>query len=114
MSKVHDIVAAFNAGLPLLKEAGCTPTRVHIDVSLPPKIMAHFDPNHVSQEAIARITAENPEKVLARAILKALAQGARLQKALPVGHLRASALAVEVGLTPGLKLIFDRPDEPAT
>jgi hypothetical protein len=62
MSKVHDIVDAFNAGLPLLKEAGCTPIRVDIVVGLPPKILAHFDPNEVSQEAIARITAEKPTR----------------------------------------------------
>jgi hypothetical protein len=108
MSKVHEVIDAFNAGLPLLREAGCTPTRVDVVVGLPPKILSHFDPNDVSQEAIARITAENPDKVLACAILKALAHGARLQKALPVGQLRASALAVEIGLALGLELRFER------
>jgi hypothetical protein len=107
MSKVHDVVAAFNAGLPLLREAGCAPTRVDVVVGLPPKIVSHFDPNDVSQETIARITAENPDKVLACGILKALASGARLQKALPVGQLRASTLAVEIGLALGLELRFE-------
>jgi hypothetical protein len=46
--------------------------------------------------------------VLACAILKALANGARLQKALPVGQLRASTLAVEIGLELGLELRFER------
>jgi hypothetical protein len=40
------------------------------------------------------------------AILKALAKGARLQKVLEVGRLRASTMAVEIGLAPCLKLSF--------
>ena len=68
--------------------------------------MANFATSEVSEEAIARITADNPEKTLACAILKALAKGARLQKVLEVGHLRASTLAVGIGLAPCLKLSF--------
>ena len=63
-----------------------------VDVGLPPKVVANFATSDVSEEAIARITAENPEKTLACAILKALAKGARLQKVLEVGRLRASTL----------------------
>jgi hypothetical protein len=106
-SKLHEVIAAFNAGLPLLKDAGCTPTRVEVDLALSPKIISFFNSNDVSQEKIARITAENPDKTLACVILNALAHGARLQKALQVGHLRASTLAVEIGLAPGLKLFFE-------
>src|SRR6516165_1425899 len=49
-SKVHEVIAAFNAGLPLLKEAGCSPTRADVDLGLSPKITAHFNSNDVSQE----------------------------------------------------------------
>jgi hypothetical protein len=106
MVKVREVLGLFNAALPLLKEAGCTPSGVDVDVGLPPKIVANFATSDVSEEAVARITAEHADKKLACAILKALVQGARLQKKLEVGHLQASSLAVELGLAPCLKLSF--------
>ena len=96
----------FTAAPPLLKEAGCTPSGVDVDVGLPPKVVANFATSDVSEEAVARITAENPDKKLACAILKALVQGARLQKVLEVGSLRATTLGIEIGLVPCLKLSF--------
>ena len=106
IDKVHEVLALFNAALPLLKEAGCTPSGVDVDVGLPPKVVANFATSDVSEEAVARITAENPDKKLACAILKALVQGARLQKVLEVGSLRATTLGIEIGLVPCLKLSF--------
>ena len=106
MAKVREVLAAFNAGLPLLKEAGCRPTGVEVELGLPPKIVANFATSDVSEEAVARITADNPDKTLACSILKALVQGARLQRSLEVGRLRASSLAVEISLPPCLKLGF--------
>jgi hypothetical protein len=106
VAKVRELFALLNAALPLLEEAGCTPSGVDVDVGLPPKVVANFATSDVSEEAIARITADNPDKTLACAILKALAKGARLQKVLEVGQLRASTLAVEIGLAPCLKLSF--------
>ena len=108
VAKMREVLSLFNEALPLLEEAGCTPSGVDVDVGLPPKVVANFVTNEVSEEAIARITAENPEKKLACAILKALAKGARLQKGVEVGRLRASTLAVEIGLAPCLKLGFVR------
>jgi hypothetical protein len=106
IGKLREVLSLFNAALPLLEEAGCRPSGVDVDVGLPPKIVANFVTSDVSDEAIERITAANPDKKLACAILKALAKGAHLQKALEVGRLRASTLAVEIGLPPCLKLSF--------
>ena len=106
--KVRELLSRFNEAMPLLEEAGCTPSGVDVDVGLPPKVVANFTTSEVSEEAIARITAENPERTLACAILNALAKGARLQKVVEIGRLRASTLAVEIGLTPVLKLSFVR------
>ncbi len=106
VAKVREVLSLLNAALPLMKEAGCTPSGVDVDVGLPPKVVANFATSQVSEEAIARITAENPDKTLACAILKTLAKGARLQKRLEVGRLRASTMAVEIGLAPCLKLSF--------
>ena len=110
VAKVREMLSLFNEALPLLEEAGCTPSGVDVDVGLPPKVVATFATSDVSEEAIARITADNPQRKLACAILKALAKGARLQKVVEVGHLRASTLAVEIGLAPVLKLSFVRAD----
>ena len=108
VAKVRELLSRFNEALPLMEEAGCTPSEVEVEVGLPPKVVANFVTSDVSEEAIARITAENPERTLACAILKALAKGARLQRAVEVGRLRASTLAVEIGLAPVLKLNFVR------
>lgn len=107
-AKVRELISRFNEALPLLEEAGCTPSEVEVEVGLPPKVVANFVTSEVSEEAIARITADNPDRTLACAILTALAKGARLQKAVEVGRLRASSLAVEIGLSPVLKLVFVR------
>jgi len=108
VAKVREILAMFNAELPLLEQAGCTPSGIDVDVGLPPKVVANFATTDVSEETVARITAENPDKKLACAILKTLVKGARLQKAVEVGPFHASTLAVEIGLTPCLKLSFVR------
>ena len=78
---------------------------VEVEIRLPPKVVANFATSDVSEEAIARITAEHPDKALACAILKALVTGARLQKVMEVGR-SASTLAVEIGPPPCLKLSF--------
>ena len=106
VEKMREVLSLFNAALPLLEEAGCRPSEVEVEVGLPPKVVANFETSDVSEEAIARITGDNPEKKLACAILKALAKGARLQKVLEVGRLRASTMAIEIGLAPCLKLSF--------
>ena len=106
VAKLHEALARFNAALPLLREAGCAPTSVDVDVGLPPKILASFATKDVVDETIARITAENPDKPLACAILKALVQGAHLQRGMQVGRLQASTLSIEIGLVPVLKLGF--------
>jgi len=106
LAKVRDVLGLLNAALPLLKQAGCAPSGVDVDIGLSPKVVANFATSDVSEEAIARITAENPDKKLACAILKALQQGARWQRAVEVGALRASTLAVEISLVPCLKMSF--------
>ena len=106
VAKVREMLGLFNAALPLLEEAGCRPSGVEVEITLPPKVVAYFATSDVSEEAIAHITAEHPDKTLACAILKALATGARLQRAMNVGRLPASTLAVEIGLPPCLKLSF--------
>jgi hypothetical protein len=106
VAKTREILALLDAALPLLNEAGCAPSGVEVEIGLPPKVVASFATTEVSEEAIARITAENPDKKLACAILKALAKGVRLQKVLEVGRFRASTLEIEIGLAPCLKLGF--------
>ena len=106
VAKVHEMLGMFNAALPLLEEAGCRPCGAEVEITLPPKLVAYFATSDVSEEAIARITAAHPDKTLACAILKTLAHGARLQRAMNVSRLPASTLAVEIGLPPCLKLSF--------
>jgi|tagenome__1003787_1003787.scaffolds.fasta_scaffold20666672_2 hypothetical protein len=108
VAKVREILSLFNEAMPLLEEAGCAPSGVDVDIGLPPKVVANFATTEVSEEKIARITADHPEKKFACAILKALAKGARLQKGVEVGRMQASTLAVELGLAPCLKLSFVR------
>ena len=109
VEKVRELLSLLNAALPLLEEAGCTPSEVEVEIGLPPKVEAKFATSEVSEEAIARITAAHPDKTLACAILKALVKGARLQKTMEGSRLRASTLAVEIGLAPCLKLSFVTP-----
>ncbi len=106
IAKAREALALLNDAMPLLKQAGCSPSGVDVDIGLPPKVVANFATSDVSEEAIARITAENPDKKLACAILKALQQGARWQKAVEVGDLHASTLAIEISLIPCIKLSF--------
>jgi predicted amidohydrolase len=106
MAKAREALGLLNEALPLLKEAGCSPSEVEVEVTLPPKVVAKFATSDVSEEAIARITAENPHRTLACAILKTLQQGARLQKAIAIGRMRASTLDVEISLVPCLKLTY--------
>ncbi len=114
VAKLREVLALLNAAMPLLEEAGCRPSEVEIEVGLPPKVVAKFVTSEVSEEAIARITAANPDKKLACVILKALAKGARLQRGAEVGRLHASTLDVEIGLSPVLKLTYVREEPEAS
>ena len=60
VAKVREMLALLNEAMPLLEQAGCTPSGVDVDVGLPPKVVACFATSEVSEEAIARITAEHP------------------------------------------------------
>jgi hypothetical protein len=106
IAKAREALALLNDAMPLLKEAGCSPCEVEVEIGLPPKIVANFVTGEVSEETIARITAEHPDKKLACAILQALQQGARWQKAVEVGDMHASTLAIEISLIPAIKLSF--------
>ena len=106
IAKAREALALLNDAMPLLKEAGCSPSEVEVEIGLPPKVVANFATSEVSEEAIARITAEHPDKKLACAILKALQEGARWQKAVEVGDMHASTLAIEISLIPAIKLSF--------
>lgn len=106
MGKAREALALLNDAMPLLRQAGCSPSGVDVDIGLPPKIVANFATSDVSDEAITRITAEHPDKKMACAILKALQQGARWQRAVEVGDLHASTLAIEISLIPCIKLSF--------
>jgi hypothetical protein len=72
IAKAREALALLNDAMPLLKEAGCSPSAVEVEIGLPPKVVATFATSEVSEETIARITAENPDKKVACAMLKAL------------------------------------------
>lgn len=42
VAKVRELLSRFTAAMPLLEEAGCTPSGVDVDVGLPPKVVANF------------------------------------------------------------------------
>jgi hypothetical protein len=107
LSAVKELVDDLNEHIPALREAGYTLTEVSVDVGLMPKIVASFaSAPDISQERIDAVIEEHKEATVTIAMLRALYAAYKLQKSVHLVGMRPRAIALEIGIAPGVVVKF--------
>jgi hypothetical protein len=107
LSSVREMVDDLNAHIPALREAGYTLTEVSVDLGLPPKLVANFaSAPDISQERVDAVIEEHKEAKVTVAMLRALHAAHKLQNSIHLVGMRPRAIALEIGLTPGVVVKF--------
>jgi hypothetical protein len=105
--KIVEIVADFNAALPVLKEAGYTLRSVDMGFALPPKLVATFNVgNELPQEQLDELVRANADKKITSLTLAALGRARKLQTRISFSGLTPKGIALEIGLTPQVTVQF--------
>jgi hypothetical protein len=103
LAKLGEMLAEFNAALPVLRAAGYTLRNVEIELGIPPKVIANFS-GHGG--VVPELTNEDAERPLTVLLLKSVHQATKLQSMITIKGLRPSGLAVEIGLVPRVVVTF--------
>jgi hypothetical protein len=107
LAKLEEVLADFNAALPLLRDAGYVLDGVNIKLGLTPQIVANFAGGAVvSEEGVYALLAEHSERKLTTLLVKAVRHATTLQSKLSISGMRADGLSVDVGLMPQITVKF--------
>jgi hypothetical protein len=103
LAKLDEMLAEFNAMLPVLREAGYTLRNVEIELGIPPKLIGNF---HGSGGVVPELPDEGDERTLTVLLVKSIHQVTKLQSKITIKGLRPSGLTIEIGLVPRIVVTF--------
>ena len=105
--RAKEMLDDFNLSLPILAQAGYTLTSVEITIGLPPKITATFSvAEPLAEERFRELVKEHEAKKLTSSLMRALRQASNFQSSIQVAGLKATSIALELGLTPNVAVKF--------
>lgn len=93
---------------PIIEQTGYKSKEINIGLSLPPKVVFHFEKvADISREQIDQILENNAEKPLLRVIVQTLVTADEFQQKITPGSFRFSEIDIEIGVPPrvNVKLI---------
>jgi hypothetical protein len=112
LAKLNEVLADFNAALPVLREAGYTVEGVDIGLGIPPRFVANFSPGSgVPEDKFEALLAENTERKLTILLMKSLHEATKLQSKVDIKGLKPSGFSVVIGLVPEVTVKFKRQRE---
>lgn len=86
---------------PIIEKTGYRTKEINIGVSLPPKIIFHFEKfADISKEEIAEILKANDDKTILKVIVGTLTTADEFQSKLTLGNFKFSEIDIEVGVPP--------------
>lgn len=94
--------------IPIIEQTGYRAKEVEIGVSVPPRIVFHFEKfKEVNKEEREEILTANKSKTLLKIIVSTLVSADEFQQKLTLGKLKFSEIAIEMGIPPevNVKLI---------
>jgi hypothetical protein len=103
LAKLDEMLAEFNATLPVLRAAGYTLRNVEIELGIPPKVIANLTGGG---GVVPELPSESEEKALTVLLVKSIHQATKLQSMITINGLRPSGLGVEIGLVPRIVVAF--------
>ena len=103
--KLTEILAAFNAALPVIRSAGWALEEVTLGLGLPPEVVAKFKTVEQRTDAeLDEIIAQNADRKLAVRLLKSLRYARQISGKVHVGGLTTQGIAIGLGLVPLIEL----------
>ena len=115
VAKLEEVLADFNAALPLLRDAGYVLEGVSVKIGVMPQIVANFAGGAVlSEESVDAMLADHSDRKLTTLHVKAVRHATTLQSKLTISGMRADGLSVEVGLVPQVTVKFSPATRGAT
>ncbi len=86
---------------PIIEKTGYRTKEIDIGVSLPPKIIFHFEKfADISKDEIAEILKANDDKTILKVIVGTLTTADEFQSKLTLGNFKFSEIDIEVGVPP--------------
>lgn len=86
---------------PIIERTGFRTKEVNVGVSLPPKVVFHFEKiADVSREEIKKILDENEDKTLLKVIVNTLLSADDFQSKLNLNNFKFTEIDIEVGIPP--------------
>ncbi len=102
-----DLVADFNAMLPVLREAGYSLSAVDIAMAVPPKLVATFSVGaQIDPGKLEELLAASEGKKLTSVALRLLARARWLQSKIGIAGLQPKGIQLELGISPQVVVQF--------
>lgn len=109
VDKLQEQLEHLSQAMPIVEEAGWQVMKLDVSLVPTPKLVPHFQQiEPLDRERVDRVIAEHPEKKLLKPLLMALVKSCQIRDAIQLKELTFSAVAIEAGMPPGVKLIFTR------
>jgi hypothetical protein len=92
---------------PIIEKTGYRAKEINIGVSVPPRIVFHFEKfEDVSTAEIAEILKSNEDKTLLKVIVNTLVSADEFQQKLTLGSFKFNEIAIEIGIPPEVNVKF--------
>jgi hypothetical protein len=108
--KLQETMAAFQASLPALRQAGYEMREFEIELGLTPKIIAHFMPAPTHEAAIAQAREALKDNKIGAAMLGVLARAGEVHRQIKAPGFTCAHMEIDVGLLPAVRLRYRADD----
>ena len=107
INRAMEAIEAFNAALPVVREAGYDLAEVSVELGLPPKVVAAFTvANEVSAAQFEQLIEAHADRRFTIVLLNALREAWKLQSRIRIIGLTPRSMSVEIGFTPSVTIKF--------
>ena len=104
--KINQLLEDFESAKPSLKKAGFTLVELKVDIGINPVVTPQFKYIEVPQQSIDQALSEIESNKIGKTILNMLIKASIMQKKIKMEHMVFSAIEVEVGVMPKVKIKY--------
>jgi len=108
--KVQETMAAFQAALPALKQAGYDLREFEIELGLTPRIIAHFMPLPASEEDVAAAREALKDNKIGASMLSVLRRARDMHHNIKAPGFSCAHMEIDVGILPAVRLRYRAED----
>jgi hypothetical protein len=108
--KLQETMAAFQAALPALQQAGYELREFEIELGLTPKVIAHFMPAPASEEDVAAAREALKDNRVGASMLGVLRRAGDLHRQIKAPGFHCAHMEIDVGVIPAVRLRYRAED----